>query len=235
MGPCLGCPRAMESKGVFRDDVRGKWSGNRGSPNSDITIVGQSPGKDELLFGSPFVGESGEMLDRCFRVIGRRLEDCFILNACNCYPIDANDKLSPEQKSACFPRVRKEFQDIGSGVILMLGSPALEAVTGWGPRETITSWRGYPIAPSEVKTKFSPSVRWIIGSFHPAFVMRKGWGPLPWLRRDIGRAVRLLHDDPTFSEDPGQCEVPTKTPSKLAFDIETAGFYGAIRRISFGW
>jgi len=35
-----------------------------GNPNADILIIGEAPGRDEDLIGRPFVGVSGQLLDK---------------------------------------------------------------------------------------------------------------------------------------------------------------------------
>ena len=41
-----------------------------GNPQADIMFVGEAPGRDEDLEGRPFVGRSGQLLDRMLAAIG---------------------------------------------------------------------------------------------------------------------------------------------------------------------
>lgn len=233
---CEGCPRQNESRGPYRDDVRGRWCGTKGDPGADIAIIGEFPRKDDLMYGEPFTGEAGVMIRKALSQVGRRIEDTFLTNAVQCYPLGAQDKVTPEQKAACFPRTRALLKTLGARVLIPLGSAAFECVTGWGAKDSSAlAWGGYPIEPGTCKTELSSTVRWVLGSFHPAFVMRQGFGPLPRFRRHIWRAARLVHGEPKWVTDPGQSEIPSEVPEKVAFDIETAGFYGDIRRTSLAW
>jgi DNA polymerase len=48
-----------------------------GDPRARVMVVGEAPGRDEDLAGLPFVGRSGQLLDRMFAAIGlsRRAEE----------------------------------------------------------------------------------------------------------------------------------------------------------------
>ncbi|MCB1507489.1 MAG: uracil-DNA glycosylase, partial [Hyphomicrobiaceae bacterium] len=56
-----GCAlRATARRTVFSD----------GNPDGRVMIVGEAPGRDEDLEGRPFVGRSGQLLDRMLAAIG---------------------------------------------------------------------------------------------------------------------------------------------------------------------
>lgn len=51
-----------------------------GSPDSPVMLVGEAPGKDEVLQGRPFVGKAGKMLTAFLEGAGLNREDLFITN-----------------------------------------------------------------------------------------------------------------------------------------------------------
>ena len=51
-----------------------------GSPDSPVMLVGEAPGKDEVLQGRPFVGKAGKMLTAFLEGAGLNREDLFISN-----------------------------------------------------------------------------------------------------------------------------------------------------------
>src|SRR5260221_11764360 len=61
-----------------------------GSGSSGILIVGDSPYKDEMIAGRPFVGAAGRLLDRILALMpggGLRCNDLTIWNTIQCKPL----------------------------------------------------------------------------------------------------------------------------------------------------
>src|SRR5690606_4469797 len=52
----------------------------RGNPQAPLMIIGEAPGRDEDAQGAPFVGESGQLLDRMLMAIGRDESNVYISN-----------------------------------------------------------------------------------------------------------------------------------------------------------
>src|SRR6185312_4292310 len=66
-----GCPLAATATNlVFAD----------GNPQSGLMLVGEGPGGEEDRAGLPFVGPSGQLLDRMLASIGITRETCLITN-----------------------------------------------------------------------------------------------------------------------------------------------------------
>ena len=55
-----------------------------GNPDADLMLVGEAPGRDEDLEGLPFVGRSGQLLDRILAAIGRDRTSAYIANVIPC-------------------------------------------------------------------------------------------------------------------------------------------------------
>ena len=51
-----------------------------GSPDSKVILIGEAPGKDEVIQGRPFVGKAGQMLTDFLNGAGLNREDLFITN-----------------------------------------------------------------------------------------------------------------------------------------------------------
>src|SRR3954470_13474747 len=78
--PCPDCP------------FGGPKVGGKGDPNSPFVIIGESPGRQELIRKVPFVGPSGEVLEKSLAQVPTNVEPYYI-NALQCYPgSSANDK-----------------------------------------------------------------------------------------------------------------------------------------------
>src|SRR5689334_13011890 len=57
-----------------------------GPLNADIMIVGEAPGALEDQAGIPFVGSSGQLLDRELAKVGLDRRDMYVTNANKCRP-----------------------------------------------------------------------------------------------------------------------------------------------------
>ena len=74
-----------------------------GNPQADLMFVGEGPGAEEDRQGLPFVGRSGQLLDRLMRQeIGLTREHCYVANVIRCRPPGNRDPLLDEIES-CSP------------------------------------------------------------------------------------------------------------------------------------
>src|SRR3954466_5854629 len=82
---CVRCPLAAGRTNV----VFGV-----GNPNARLMFVGEGPGREEDLKGEPFVGRSGQLLDRLMlEEIGLTRDRCYIANVVKCRPPGNRDPL----------------------------------------------------------------------------------------------------------------------------------------------
>ncbi len=154
-----------------------------GNPQAQLMFVGEGPGRDEDLQGEPFVGRSGQLLDR---VIGEELglgrEDVYIANVVKCRPPGNRDPL-PTEVASCRPYLEQQIQLVDPMVIVTLGNFAtrllLDATAG------IRQLRGsaYPYGRA-----------FVVPTFHPSFVLRSGGvgEAMAGLRADLVRAKEHL-------------------------------------------
>ena len=74
-----------------------------GSMSGGILIIGEAPGRDEDLQGRPFVGKSGQLLDKILTACGfTRDEHVFISNIVKCRPPE-NRVPTPQEAAVCMP------------------------------------------------------------------------------------------------------------------------------------
>ena len=165
-------------------------------------IVGEAPGSDEVRAMQPFVGSSGQELNRILHDAGILRADCFVTNVCKHRPpgndIDvfisdakttaATLKLTHFKDGQYFndlvaaglKELAHEIEIVKPTVILALGDTALWALTGLGG---ITNWRG-----SVLPCSLVPGVK-VIPTYHPALVLRQ-WEWRPTVVHDLKRAAR---------------------------------------------
>jgi DNA polymerase len=139
-----------------------------GNRDAAIMIIGEAPGRDEDLQGRPFVGKSGQLLDRILEACGfTRQKHVFISNIVKCRPPD-NRVPTPAEAAVCMPWLENQIELINPGIVILLGATALRHMAG--PDYRITRDRGKWI---------SFKGRLTLPVYHPAALLRD-----PSLKRD---------------------------------------------------
>ena len=92
-----------------------------GNPQSDILFIGEGPGENEDLEGLPFVGRSGQLLDKMLAAIDLdRNKNIYIANIVKCRPPKNRDPL-PEEQEACIDWLRNQVMIMRPKIIVCLG------------------------------------------------------------------------------------------------------------------
>jgi uracil-DNA glycosylase family 4 len=110
-----------------------------GNPEAPVMIIGEAPGRDEDLQGRPFVGVSGQLLDKILAACGfAREKHLFISNIIKCRPPD-NRMPTPAEAEVCMPWLMNQIEILDPKIIILLGATALKYMAG--PEYRITSGR----------------------------------------------------------------------------------------------
>ena len=154
-----------------------------GHPSADLMFVGEGPGREEDLKGEPFVGRSGQLLDRLLQEeLGVTRASVYIANVVKCRPPGNRDPL-PEEIAACRPWLERQIELIAPRVIVTLGNFAARLLLG--TTDGIKSLRGksYPYGKAVV-----------VPTYHPSFILRAGSAgePMAGIRADLVRAKEHL-------------------------------------------
>ena len=132
-----------------------------GSPDAEVMFVGEGPGRNEDEQGMPFVGRSGKLLDVYLDSIGlSRDKNIFIANIVKCRPPDNRDPL-PEEREACLPWLRRQFQLIQPKIVVCLGRIAAQVIIR--PDYAVTREHGQWVEKNGI---------WFTGTLHPAALLR---------------------------------------------------------------
>ena len=91
-----------------------------GNPEADLMFVGEAPGEQEDLSGTPFVGRAGQLLDKFLYAVDIPRESVYIANILKCRPPKNRDPL-PEEEDACIEYLREQVRIIKPKVIVCLG------------------------------------------------------------------------------------------------------------------
>lgn len=107
-----------------------------GNIHAGILLIGEAPGRDEDIRGRPFVGLSGQLLDKILAACGfTRNEHVFISNIVKCRPPE-NRLPTTAEASICMPWLLSQIEIIDPKILVLLGSTALKYMAGTGYRIT---------------------------------------------------------------------------------------------------
>lgn len=169
---CTRCPLAAGRTTVVFGE---------GDQNAALMVVGEGPGHEEDLQGRPFVGRSGQLLDRLLQEeMGLDRKQVYIANVVKCRPPGNRDP-EPAEIEACKPFLDQQVDLIDPSIVLTLGNFATRVLLD--TKEGITKLRGrsYPYRGGM-----------LVPTFHPAAALRGGGEVLAQMRADFVRARRLL-------------------------------------------
>ena len=150
-------------------------------------VVGEAPGRDEDRAGLPFVGRSGQLLDRMFAAIG--LDDTaglYITNVINWRP---PQNRSPSEAEIALTRAFIERHVALKAPKVVVFAGAIAAQTLLGATQGITRIRGrwfdYAVkAPDGSPTGVTVPAMPI---YHPAYVLRR-----PISKREVWRDLLAI-------------------------------------------
>lgn len=142
------------------------WKGPITAP---VVVLGQSPGAEELLYGTPFCGQSGKMLDDMLRKAGFDPSQVLYYNAVQCQsPKDEEIGIKPIE--CCRPNVEAVLRHVPRKLVIALGNEA------WATLHHIRKIGGARVGCGRIARvdwlSNDNHTCWAVWSVHPAFVMR---------------------------------------------------------------
>lgn len=159
----------------------------RGNFQADVMIIGEGPGQQEDETGLPFVGKSGQLLEKILASVQLDSEkDIFIANMVKCRP-PGNRTPNPKEIEACKPYILEQIRLVDPKIILFTGATAFKGLTG--DKRGITKARGQWL---EWQNRLCMAI------FHPAYLLRnpsREKGKPKWLMWQDIQAVRRKLDE----------------------------------------
>ena len=154
----------------------------------DVMCVGEAPGADEDRIGEPFVGESGQLLEKALNAIGiSRKTNSYISNIIPWRP-PGNRTPSQSEIAMCLPFIRRHIELVRPKVLLCLGAVAFSALMDRA--EPISKVRGHWLTYTHNGQNIPT-----MAVFHPAYLLRTpSQKKLFW--KDL-LAVRAYLDNPS--------------------------------------
>jgi uracil-DNA glycosylase len=160
-----------------------------GDPAARIMLIGEAPGAEEDRRGKPFVGPSGQLLDRMLATIGLERSQVWITNIIFWRP-PGNRPPTSAEIAACQPFLERQIELLRPRLIVFLGGAAARALLGL--QEGVTRLRGRRLA---YPTADGASIPALV-MFHPAYLLRQpAHKRLAW--RDLLAIQRLLREKKT--------------------------------------
>jgi len=132
-----------------------------GSPDADIVMIGEAPGKKEDETGRPFVGAAGKFLDSMLDMIKLERQDVYITNIVKYRPPDNRDPF-PDEKAAFLPYLEAQLDVIQPKLTITLGRHSLNCFL---PDLSISQVHGQP-------KRYKGRV--FLPLFHPAAALYNG-------------------------------------------------------------
>jgi uracil-DNA glycosylase family 4 len=191
-----------------------------------LVIVGEGPGRKEVLQRRPFVGVTGDYLNQELDELGIRREEAWVTNAAMC--VGETDQDNARAAECCAPRLAQELADLPpEAPILALGKAATKSILGV---KSILLARGFvwttrslegPIESSEanirkaernadeegivehtlkcqtLKARSRLADRTVLPMLHPTFAFIHNEGWAPIFHVDMKRAKRFLSGELT--------------------------------------
>jgi DNA polymerase len=151
-----------------------------GTPGSRLMLVGEAPGAEEDRQGLPFVGRSGQLLDRMLAAIGLERSKVYIANIVPWRP-PGNRTPTPVETQICLPFIKRQIELCDPDVLVTIGQPSTGALLGLqGIMKNRGRWFPFDTGTREIRA---------MPMLHPAYLLRTPPPPPPaW--RDW-RAINL--------------------------------------------
>lgn len=138
-----------------------------GNPEARIMLIGEAPGADEDRLGRPFVGVSGQLLDRMLACIELDRQSVYITNVVYWRP-PGNRKPTAGELAVCLPFVERHIELVSPEILVLVGGTPAAALLA--RKEGIMRLRGQWF---QYQTPNMPSPIPTMPTYHPAFLLRQ--------------------------------------------------------------
>ncbi len=159
---------------------------------AEVMMVGEQPGDQEDLQGSPFVGPAGHVLDEALRDAGIDRGLVYVTNAVKHFKWTPRGKRRLHQKPeraeilACRPWLDAELRLVRPRLLVLLGATAAQGIFGSKFRVTVS--RGVP--------QDSDLAEFVVATIHPSAILRaeeRRDAEMAAFTEDLAAAWALIH------------------------------------------
>lgn len=166
---------AVECRKCRLSEMRRNVVFGEGNPKAGLFVIGEAPGAEEDAQGRPFVGRSGQLLDKILLAVGFERKDVYIGNIIKCRPPENRNPLADEIE-CCMPWLNEQLEIVAPKMLLLLGRVAANTILGnnlsmAAMRGRIIRWKGFDC----------------VVTYHPAALLRN-----PNWKRPCWEDVQML-------------------------------------------
>ena len=136
-----------------------------GNVDAEVMLIGEAPGNQEDIEGKPFVGKSGQLLDKILETININRTNCYISNIIPWRP-PGNRNPTAEEINTCLPFIKKHIQLINPKILMLIGSISAKSILDQtiGITKLRGIWHLYKDQNNEIPA---------FPVFHPAYLLRR--------------------------------------------------------------
>ena len=156
-----------------------------GNPLARVMFVGEAPGREEDIEGLPFVGRSGQLLNRMIAAIGLDRTSAYIANVIPWRP-PGNRTPTPQETQICLPFIQRQIELVNPDVLVTLGNPSTQTLlsTREGIMKTRGRWFDYDTGTRVIRA---------LATFHPAYLLRSpSYKRMAW--QDLRSIAKALEE-----------------------------------------
>jgi DNA polymerase len=159
-----------------------------GNPKARVMFVGEAPGYEEDKRGLPFVGRSGQLLDRMMAAIGLDRTSAYIANIVPWRP-PGNRTPTPQESQICLPFILRQIELVNPDILVCLGGPATQTLLSVtdGIMKTRGRWLSFNTGTREIRA---------LATLHPAYLLRQplakrlAWRDFLSLKQALAKAAQ---------------------------------------------
>lgn len=136
-----------------------------GNPEARVMLIGEAPGAEEDRKGLPFVGRSGQLLDKMLAAIGLNRESAYITNILPWRP-SGNRNPTPREVEMLRPFIERHVELVQPELLMLVGGVSAKSLlhTTTGILKLRGSW-----TQCQIGTQSLPA----LPTFHPAYLLRR--------------------------------------------------------------
>jgi DNA polymerase len=146
-----------------------------GDANARVAFFGEAPGADEDRQGQPFVGRSGQLLDKIIAACTWKREEVYILNTLKCRP-PANRPPETDELANCQRYWMRQLEIIQPQFIVCLGTYAAQSL--------LNSQLSIGLLRKKFHDYHGAKV---VCTYHPSYLLRK-----PEAKKDVWEDMQML-------------------------------------------
>ncbi len=158
-----------------------------GVPTAKVMVIGEAPGADEDRQGLPFVGVSGQLLDKILACInlsrtpGEGQQGVYISNILNWRP-PGNRTPTDQEVQIALPFIKKHIELVNPDFLILCGGVSAKGLLGSG--ESISKLRGR-FHDVSINGKIIPAM----ATYHPSYLLRT-----PTQKRAVWQDMLMLQE-----------------------------------------